>query len=146
MKTQDELLEHYWSVIVPMAREHWIKPWDCVRLGNALTEHPWFCGPVEDYTFAVAILEGKPVFVGDVVFSKLNYGAVIDWNFLLPDDWDCWTWTPPTEKRTFVLELTEQELVFLGKIPVEQRLFDHPETLTLISKVRTLLDYRSKQK
>ena len=145
MKTQDELLEHYWSVIVPMARDHVIKPWECVRHVNEdkFTDHPKFEGKPWNYTFALTVLEGKPVFVGDKLYHKGTEFIVVDCNEKQSFA-DC-TWTPPTKKRTFVLELTEQELVILGEIPLEQRFFDYPETMTLISKVRTLLDDRSKQ-
>jgi len=33
---------------------------------------PEFTDPPNNYTFAVAILEGKPVFMGDVVYDKLS--------------------------------------------------------------------------
>lgn len=105
MKTQYDLLEHYRSVIVPMAREHGINPWECVRLGNALTDHPGFCGPVEDYEFAIAILEGKPVFVGDKLYSKITGEefTVKPCGF----DWALFNWTPPAKQRTFVLDGVE---------------------------------------
>lgn len=111
-KTSDGLQEHYWSVIVPMARKYNadhgtdVKPWECVKLEGVenFSDHPLFSEPPHEYTFALAILEGKPVFVGDKVYSKLNYGAVIDWNYLLPDDWNCWTWAPPNPKRRSIYD------------------------------------------
>ena len=49
------------------------KPWKCVRLKGCSPfekRHPLFNDKPEDYEFALAILEGKPVFVGDVLYSK----------------------------------------------------------------------------
>ena len=129
-----------------MARDHVIKPWECVRYRNeqaTYNTHPKFKCNYAEYTFALTVLEGKPVFVGDKLYHKGTEFIVVDCNEKQSFA-DC-TWTPPTKKRTFVLELTEQELVILGEIPLEQRFFDYPETMTLISKVRTLLDDRSKQ-
>ena len=113
MKTQDELLEHYWSVIVPMARDHVIKPWECVRHVNEdkFTDHPKFEGKPWNYTFALTVLEGKPVFYSDKIYSKS--GETFNWN---DSEYrrqltmkglkiaTVWTWTPPpTKKRTFML-------------------------------------------
>ncbi|MCP5244822.1 MAG: hypothetical protein H6937_02180 [Burkholderiales bacterium] len=48
-------------------------PWDCVKLGNQLfDEHPRFCVHSMEYKFAVAVLEDKTVFVGDVIYYKCD--------------------------------------------------------------------------
>lgn len=118
MKTRDELLEHYWSVIVPMARDHVIKPWECVRYGNeqaTYNTHPKFKCNYAEYTFALTVLEGKPVFYSDKIYSKS--GETFNWN---DSEYrrqltmkglkiaTVWTWTPPpTKKRTFVFNGVE---------------------------------------
>lgn len=106
MKTQYDLLEHYWSVIVPMARKHGIKPWECVRIcGTDRQNHPSFDFSTEDYTFALTILEGKPVFVGDKLWEKnirkwLTVSEGFNASYYTASKV---SWTPPTEKRTFML-------------------------------------------
>lgn len=127
-KTADDLQEHYWSVIVPMVRkynvEHGtdVKPWECVR-GVRPTGHYGICHSLFDshhefatinfdVEFAVAILEGKPVFVGDQIWIKNNPYPV---NWKLFDYWkdemsilsQDWTWIPFAKKRTFVLNGVE---------------------------------------
>lgn len=118
-KTTDDLQEHYWSVIVPMCRkynaEHGtdVKSWECVRLNGGMInggieQHPTFtCKPYE-YTFALTILEGKPLFPGVTIYSKLSTDTYCVCESITMD-WVNWTLTPPTKKRTFMLELNEQE-------------------------------------
>jgi hypothetical protein len=123
MKTYEQLMTHYWGVIVPMAQAAGIDPWECVRLhGQSGGTHPEFTHSPGCYTFALTILpdetgRGKPVFVGDVAYGNQlghEYTATADgWKLvdhypLLPFlDADL-TWTPPTacctpKKRTFML-------------------------------------------
>ena len=49
-------------------------PWKCVRAkirGALFTcDHPFFNGDPKGYTFAVGVLDNKPVFVGDSIYSK----------------------------------------------------------------------------
>lgn len=121
-KTSDDLQEHYWSVIVPMCRKHNaehatdVKPWECVRLNGGvincgIEQHPAFICAPEEYTFALAILEGRGVFVGDEIYGKLT-GHKFQWDdpaHLEQINYpaDVWTCTPPTKKRTFMLNGVE---------------------------------------
>lgn len=82
------------------------EPWKCVRINGEcyLRDHPTFSRiNEEDYTFAVAILEDEPLFVGDKVYWKHD-GAEFEWGmvnhrlFAWSNDL---TRTPP--KRTFML-------------------------------------------
>lgn len=110
MKTQDELLEHYWSVIVPMARNHGVKPWECVRsFGKSdWSKRPEFTDPPKYYTFAITILEGKPVFYDSEIYSKYSGNRLIAGEIFEKDlSADFFTWTPPAKKRTFVLNCVE---------------------------------------
>lgn len=124
MKTYEQLMTHYWGVIVPMAEAAGIYPWLCVTAfkGDIFDDHPLFnCDP-GCYTFALTILpdetgRGKPVFVGDVAYGNQlghEYTATAD-GWKLVDDYPLLpfldadlTWTPPTpkvtpKKRTFML-------------------------------------------
>lgn len=108
MKTYDRPSRRYWGETVPMARAAGIDPWLCVKhRGMVCKEHPAFTSEPEAYTFAPTVLEGKPVFIGDKLWSKFqNRQYVMDDKFV--SDPQNWTWTPPTasctpKKRTFML-------------------------------------------
>jgi len=49
-------------------------PWQCVKVtgGVRLEEHPFFMNSSHLYEFAVAVLEDKPVFIGDTLYSKID--------------------------------------------------------------------------
>lgn len=117
MNTYEEVMTHYWGKIVPMAQAASIKPWECVstKTGYVFYNHPNFSNNDKDnYTFAIAILEGKPVFVGDQVYANnctqpltihglseqsgyLAVGGCTNYAISIL------SWTPPTKKRTFML-------------------------------------------
>lgn len=86
MKTQQELLLHYWGPHYDMVKEYNakhgcdVKPWACVKLVNdPMEQHPAFDFPVDSYTLALTILyddkrkEHRPVFVGDKVYTYEEY-------------------------------------------------------------------------
>lgn len=108
-KTQRELVLEYWVRVHDMCNayndEHGtnIQPQQCVKHCGGkwnLKEHPMFDG--HKYDLAVAIIEGKPVFVGDKIYHKeqRNCVAIIDSAFYDPR---YWTLTPPKPQRTFEL-------------------------------------------
>ena len=104
MKTYEQLMKHYWGIIVPMAEAAGINPWECVRHVNEdkFTDHPKFEGKPWNYIFALTVLEGKPVFVGDSIYYKEDgSNHIVGEGGILVDG--RWTWTPPTKKRTFIL-------------------------------------------
>ena len=76
MKTQRELYLEYWGRVHDMCaaynEKHGtdVNTWECVNCGGPFHSHPKFDAPAELYEFAVAILEGKPVFVGDKLYAK----------------------------------------------------------------------------
>lgn len=77
MKTYKENLTAYVRVIEMCEKynkEHGtdVKPWDCVKYrGDPILDgNPMFTGDADKYTFAISILEAKPVFVGNKVFLK----------------------------------------------------------------------------
>lgn len=144
MKTQQELMQAYWGPdgTVDMVKEYNAKhgcdvqPWECVKHVNEgkFDAHPQFAGKPWNYTFALTILyddkhkEHRPVFVGDKVYDKkipqelevidsdtLQYG-VLRFTDL---DWDKISWNPPTPKRTFKLEFTEEEINKLSEYLVQ---------------------------
>lgn len=121
MKTVIDLMREYVRVsdmCDAYNKEHGtdVKPWECVKYSDNdfFKSHPNFNWEISGYEFAVAILEGRPVFVGDEIFGKMS-GEGFDW-----DNWNdfdihnislYYTWTKPT--RTFTLN---------GVAPVVDRL------------------------
>jgi len=108
-KTQRELNLEYWGRIHDMCdaynKQHGtsIKTQDCVKnRGNVWSlpiKHPVFDD--KNYNLAVAIMEGKPVFVGDKIYSKrTGQDITVTEGFLSAIDY---TLTPPKKKRTFDL-------------------------------------------
>jgi hypothetical protein len=118
-KTQRELNLEYWGRIHDMCyaynKQHGtsIKPQQCVKNCDYIWDlkvHPIFDG--DRYNLAVAIIEGKPVFVGDKIYHKeqRNCVAIIDSAFYDPR---YWTLTPPKKKHTF--DLNGQKLPCPGE-------------------------------
>lgn len=107
-KTQRDLNLEYWGRIHDMCdaynHEHGtsIKPQQCVKLNGKLwkyEQHLMFDGI--KYDLAVAIIEGKPVFVGDKIYTKRTGQEItITEGFLSAIDY---TTTPPKPQRTFEL-------------------------------------------
>lgn len=128
MKTQQELLLHYWGPHYDMVKEYNVKhgcdvkPWKCVKLGNdPMEQHPAFDIPVDNYTFALTILyddkrkEHRPVFVGSRLWLN-HIGTFVEVTGevkITPRDY---SWNPPKPKRTFKLEFTEEEFKHLCDI------------------------------
>lgn len=110
---QRELNIEYWGRVHDMCdaynNEHGtnIKPQKCVKLNGRLWKHghPAFDG--EQYDLAVAIIEDKPVFVGDKIYHKAQKHCVpiLEGAFYDPR---YWTLTPLKPQRTF--DLNGQQL------------------------------------
>lgn len=118
MKTQRELNLEYWGRVHDMCTAYnekhgtYVKPWECVRYPYMkLENHPAFNFSVERYELAAGILEGKPVFPGDVYYGKRSgceFVANQGDRFDCPDSLDkLFTRTPPAQKRTFTLNGVE---------------------------------------
>lgn len=105
MKTYEQLMTHYWGKIAPMAEAAGIKPWECVRYCDMpLDHHAIFNGTHDRYTFALTVLDGKPVFNDSEIYSKHSGNKFIAGEVFVKDLKDeFFTWTPPTKKRTFML-------------------------------------------
>lgn len=78
LKTTEQLKAHYRDAIIPMVAKYNydhgtdVKPWECVKHDKTVQreKHPRFILEPYRYTFAITILEGKPVFVGDQVYAN----------------------------------------------------------------------------
>lgn len=111
-------------------------PWKGVRYDSCefsfedVDHHPNFKGDPAKYEFAVAVLEDKPVFVGDEIYHKLEAIKVrvvnttivkscdTNTNHGININEDYFTWTPPAPKRTFTLNGVELPC------PVDETSFD----------------------
>ena len=107
-KTQRELNLEYWGRVYDMCdsynKQHGtsISPQQCVKNDGYIWNskvNPLFDG--RKYDLAVQIIEGKPVFVGDKIYTKRTCQEItVTEGFLSAIDY---TLTPPKKKRTFDL-------------------------------------------
>ena len=86
MKKSD--LHREWARVIDMCEGTNVDPGDCLRIDGAPCHlrYPLFGDNPDSYTFAVAILEGKPLFVGDEVYWK-NGKDRFDWDRGEMDDY-----------------------------------------------------------
>lgn len=112
MKKSD--LYREWARVLDMCEGTNISPDDCWKFdGTLINDVPAFDDHPDYYSFAVAILDNKPVFVGDVIYAKtpkeIKYDAVEKW--IVADGYNDYphseiddrkfSWQPP--KKTFSL-------------------------------------------
>lgn len=84
------------------------KPWVCVKWdGEVFDEHPAFDAEPELYQFAIAILEDKPVFPGDILYLKSSGLEYVADKYTTASAVSGMTWQPPKPKRTFMLNGVE---------------------------------------
>lgn len=104
MKTYKENLTAYIRVIEMCEKynkEHGtdVKPWDCVKYrGDPILDgNPMFTGDADKYTFAISILEAKPVFIGNKIWLKNVQRYITITKCINADDIrdDCCSWNPP---------------------------------------------------
>jgi len=92
-----ELEDTPWRIIQWRNIPNGASKWEC------FTTHPDFgrLDPQTEVRFAVAVLEGRPVFVGDTLWIKDGHGFTVEDDLHI--DHRIMSWTPPTPKRTFTL-------------------------------------------
>lgn len=84
------------------------KPWLGVRFnGSEFYDHPRFDALVENYQFAVAILEDRLVFPGDILYLKVSGLEYVASKHTTASAVSGMTWQPPKPKRTFMLNGVE---------------------------------------
>ena len=115
MKKSD--LYREWARVLDMCEGTKVDPVDCWSLnGRKYKDYPEFDADPEYYTFAVTILEGKPVFVGDKIYannctSALTVEGRCEQNGYIfvgnctNYDISILSWNPP--KKTFMLNDVE---------------------------------------
>lgn len=112
MKRSD-LFRRYADVI-DMCEGTKVIPCECIKFDDeSFTETPYFDSNYDLYTFAIAIVEDKPVFVGDVLYHKDGTQIIVHLLNLdsRGDKWisngtgiefhvDYLTWTKPDQSET----------------------------------------------
>ena len=108
MKCKDEAeLHEEYARVIRMCKGTKVRPKICVKhCGIVLTlDYIYFSLPPGEYSFAIAIVEDRPVFEGDVLyneFGKLAAGSYKPCG-------ESWSWNPP-KKKTFMLNGEELPL------------------------------------
>ena len=102
MKKSD--LHREWARVLDMCEGTLVNPVKCWKLGGLLPMYyPDFGADPMRYEFAVAILENKPVFVGDKVYDQYDGSeSIVAYR---PESLDGFGWHPP--KKTFMLNGVE---------------------------------------
>lgn len=85
------------------------KPWVCVKIYDGFDSHPQFTQIPECYQFAIAILEDRAVFVGDILYLKSSGLEYVVDKYTTASAVSDMTWQPPKPKRRIVLEETHEE-------------------------------------
>lgn len=105
MNTNDLYLEYARVIEMCKGTKLEDRPWVCVKLDGAALRynygHPGLSAYIEKYEFAVAVLEERQVFVGDMLWLKDGHQFAVE-NDLYVDP-KSMSWTPPKPKRTFKL-------------------------------------------
>lgn len=105
--TTEQLFLEY-ARVIEMCEGTGVHPWRCVKLcgDNYWVSHPNFNQNPKDYEFALAVLEGHPVFVGDRLYFSTGAECTVTEGELL-ETISVLSWERP-KPRTF--ELNGQEL------------------------------------
>ena len=84
-------------------------PWLCVKYdGEVMFRHPAFDVTPKYYEFAIAILEDKPVFVGDTLYDRTGDAFKVTEDCVAIGRMiTICSWQPPKPKRTFMLNGVE---------------------------------------
>ena len=83
-------------------------PWLGVRFnGSEFNGHPRFDTRAKNYQFAIAVLEDKPVFPGDILCFKPSGSEYVASKHTTASAVSDMTWQPPKPKRTFMLNGVE---------------------------------------
>lgn len=108
MKKSD--LHREWARVLDMCEGTKVDPVDCWKIGVRRPGIvPRFCEDLERYEFAVAILEDKPVFVGDVLYHESGSKHIIAYR---PNSFEGYSWNTP--KKTYSLYLSEKHIKILS--------------------------------
>lgn len=93
-------LHREYARCIDMCEGTTVKPWECVTYdGAVLPGCPIFCNQPDDYAFAMAIVENKPVWHTDALYHKFS-GALYQVRDLKDKSfsWSNFTWNPPKPK------------------------------------------------
>ena len=110
-------LHRAWANVLDMCEGTKIRPTDCFKfLDMARTYKPDFTGSPKNYTFAIGIVEDKPVFVGDTIWQcnrKFIADGTLQEQMDECRDKTCFSWNPPKSK-TIMVELLVEDAEYLS--------------------------------
>lgn len=118
LEEQAELFKEYSDILKMCVKFGFSKPWDCVKVDGTVyggSNNPSFKLLYDTYEFSLGILDGRPIFKGDKVYS---YGK--EYKFDSQNFDGFWlssgtffpcvsrnlgelTWNPPVKEKTFML-------------------------------------------
>ena len=111
-KDEAELHEEY-ARVIRMCKGTNVKPKESWKFnGNLRNDNPYFSSDPKYYSFALAIVEDRQVFEGDVLYNE--HGGKCTVNTSKLSDYSWLSWNPP-KKKTFMLNGEELPLPNAGK-------------------------------
>lgn len=119
MKKSDLFREY--ARVIDLCEGTKVKPWECVRIDNGIyhtyKDHPSFNTEPERYTFALAIVDDRPVFKNDYIYVGLcgdKYSANKELFYMYRGNF--FSWNPPKPK-TVMVELLREDAEEITKYP-----------------------------
>lgn len=99
---QSDLYREY-ARVIDLCEGTSVQPWECVRWnGTPFNEVPLFCDPPKRYTFALTVVENRPVFAGDVLYGENGISWDVTPSLVQAYFFGGLSWNPPKPK-TFTL-------------------------------------------
>lgn len=141
-KTRADLHRKWADVLEMCEAAGFDRPCECIKCGsNTCITWPNFGGDPIEYNFAIAIVEGKPVFRGDVLYpnigapSKFVVGGILDDGVIYNGSgtWDMkphlLSWNPP---KPATIEINGVKVKAPGEIrSTIDFYYSHPHEVTL---------------
>jgi len=129
-------LHREYARVLDMCEGTNVYTFNCIKCFGKIMEHaPIFDSVPEKYDFAIAIVEDKPVFIGDTLYGYIDGKPWIvneSWSV----EWGGLTWNPQ-KKKTFTLNgkelpLPDDEYMHILRISNKNYWFKTPEDRRIV--------------
>lgn len=124
-------------------------PWLCVKCWKLqFTKHPSFVQPPSSYEFALAIKDGKPIFVGDILYFPNGFKHIVsDKDSVSFLNTLFWTSTKEIDYKEeivkFYTSLVKYKLSLLGRGNSDEAMYVWNKIQGIIELMRTLqIEYK----
>jgi len=110
MKCSD--LIRRWADVIDMCEETVVNPEDCVKWNGEKCGLSFLKGIFASsysYTFAIAIVEGRPVFVGDVLYHRTGGMHIVNAHTDIDNLVECYSWNQPKTDEYTNLKQAQNE-------------------------------------